>query len=426
MTTARRRLSRTALLLLLLVLVGCSSSTGTLPAAGAARSPLMVRHAWSGAEALALQTLTDEYNLTADVPILLIARPAVTLPAELAAGSRDGTTAAAALVQSHLLGRLVEQNLLQPVDDLIAAETRVAVIPAALSAARVDRTGERRLYGLPLTFDTLVLYYTAASIRQVPADTAALLAAGRDLSAPQGAPPVWGLGYTLNLERTLPYLSAFGGSLFAADGRVNLGDEGRAGAEAWLNWLNELYRDQQLLATLDGVLVDRALAGRQVLMTIDWAHALSDYETIWGDRLGIAALPRLSETGRSAEPLVQSDVLVLGAGVSDAAVRAGFAAYAAYLLSDDVQTALLLAGRQPVLTTVDLSERSDLPPGRLAAARAFRSSAQQGTAMPNSRTADDHLRAILTDMQSSVLRGLLSAEQAVTNADAALRSRFGQ
>jgi maltose-binding protein MalE len=414
------------MLLFLLLIVGCSNAVGSLPPAGPARGQLVVRHGWSGDAAVALQQLTDTFNQTAAVQIVLLARPPVSLPAELQTLNRDSSAVAAALIQSHLLGRLVEQSALQPVDDLISAETRVALLPAALSAARVDLADARRLYGIPLTFDTLALYYTTASIRQVPADTNALLAAGRDLSAPQSATPVWGLGYTLNLERTLPYLTAFGGSIFAADGSVNLGNDGRAGAEAWLNWLVELYRDEQLLATLDGVLVDRALAGRQVLMTIDWAHALGDYETIWGDRLGVAALPRLSQTGRTAQPLIQSDVLVLSGGVTDPVLRQGFADYAAFLLADDAQAALLRAGRQPTLGTLNLTERSDLPAGRAAAARAFRLSAQQGAAMPNSRSADDHLWAILTDMQSSVLRGLLSAEQAVSSADAALRSRFGQ
>jgi maltose-binding protein MalE len=159
---------------------------------------------------------------------------------------------------------------------------------------------------------------------------------------------------------------------------------------------------------------------RQAFITIDWAHALTNYRALWGDQLGVAALPLLSGTNQAPRPYVQSDVLCLNAQVVATREQQAALDFARYLLSDEAQQALLDAGKQPALLDVafgsDMSEQD--------AARVFLAQARQGQPMPNRQIINTIVHEELTRMQQAVLRGLLSPADAVTLADAELRRRI--
>lgn len=418
-------LFRRLLLLWLLVFVSCSAPPASAPPNRSDRVVLRLWHAWPAAEGRVLQTLVDQFNQThPQWQIIVQARPAVSLPMDVATAVNEGGGPHLAIVQSHTLGMLVSAGALRPLDDLISASELNSLIPAAAGAARVTVGDQFTLFGLPISFDTLALYYNRANVLQPPASVEELLLTGRALTDRERMPPVWGLAYNLALDRTIGYLYAFGGRVFDENGAVVLGDSGRAGAERWLAWLSELYRDERVLATLDGVVVDRVLQAREAIMTIDWAHAQAEYRAIWNDQLGVTPLPKLNATDRPPQPYVQADVIVINARLTDLAEQAAAQAFMRFMIEVSSQRALLAAGRQPTQLALQLSDTDLDDRVQLAAARAFRTQAQQGLPMPADRLANEVVWTTLVDMHLSAVRGLLTPEQAVTIADEILRSRF--
>lgn len=414
--------------LVLMTLAACGAGAGPQPTAAPAAAPagrtvLLLWHAWPAPDSRALAGIVERFNrATPGVQVVLQSRPAARLSADVADAVAEGGGPHMAIVPSHTLGALAESGALLPADDLLPAEEVARLLPTAVGAGQVGGA----LYGVPLTFDTLALYYNKANFTGAPpADTEAMLRVARAIASPDGDPPVWGLAYNLSLDRTIGYMYAFGGAVFDEQGAVTLGLDGRAGAEAWLSWLVALREDPRILASLDGVAVDNALNTQQALMTIDWAHAVAGYSAIWPGTMGVAPLPRLSAADAPPRPYVQSDALVLNARLGAGSERAGAAAFARYLVGEGAQRELLRAGRQPVLMSLNLDEEDPaLAPELREAAAAFRAQAEAGQPMPNSRASNEVVWGVLSDMHGSALRRLLSPAQAVEAADATLRSRL--
>jgi ABC-type glycerol-3-phosphate transport system substrate-binding protein len=418
--------------LVLLALAACVPSSAPTPTAAPAaaaqtRTVLLLWHAWPVAESRALATIVERFNrATPDVQVVLQSRPMARLRVDLEDAVAEGGGPHMALVPSHTIGALVDAGALLPVDDLLPADELGRLLPAAVGGGQVKGVSGTVLYGIPISFDTLALYYNKANFAGAPpGDTAGLLAVARGLTDTRGDPPVWGLAYNLSLERTIGYMYAFGGAVFDPQGRVTLGVEGRAGAEAWLSWLLTLREDPRILASTDGVVVDNALNTQQALMTIDWAHAVANYSAIWPGTLGVAALPRLTDGDAAPRPYVQSEALVLNARLGAGAERAAAAAFARFVVGESAQRVLLRVGRQPVLMSLDLGKDDPaVAPALRDAAKTFRAQAEVGQPIPNSRAANEIVWGVLSDMHSSALRRLLTPAQAVETADAALRARL--
>ncbi len=423
------------LALMLLTLSACSARGATLsttpqPAAPAsARTILILWHAWPPPADRALAAVVEGFNRgNPGIQVVIQTRQVTSLRDDLASAVAEGAGPHLSIVPSHTLGGLAEEGALLPLDGLLAAQELERLLPTALGATQVRYREGPRLYGVPLTFDTLALYYNKANFSAAPpGDTDSLLRVARGLSDSRSDPPVWGLAYNLNLDRTIGYLYAFGGRIVDDQGNLVLGLDGRAGTEAWLDWLLVLREDEGLLASLDGITVDNALLSQRALMTIDWAHAVGRYGALWSGNLGVAPLPRLSETNRLPQPYVQSDTLVLNARLGDGPERAAAVTFARHLITETSQRELLRAGCQPVLMSLDLNSPDlAISPEFREAARVFRVQAAAGLPMPNTRAAIETVWPVLIDMQGGVLRRLLTPAQAVENADTTLRARLDQ
>lgn len=417
-------------LLLVILLASCSQGDPVTPAEPLAPvangegqvTTLLLWHAWGPAERQALALIVERYNrVQTAVQVVPQAMPLPALGEELRAAVQAGGGPHLVILQSHTLGTLAESGLLLPLDDLIGRDALSQLLPTAVGSARLqDTSGDTLLFGVPLAFDTLVLYYNRANLEVAPDDTDALLRSARGLTDTSSDPPVWGLAYTLSLDKTIGYLYAFEGRIFDEAGAVVLDTSGRAGTERWLQWLLELRQDERILAVTDSIAVDSALKAQSALMTVDWAHAQPGYRALWGENLGVAPLPRLSETGNLPQPYVQSDVISINARLTGAAEQQAALDFINYLTGSAAQAALLDAGKQPVRLRLDLPA-AELAPYNL---RDFQTQARQGLPMPNSNLSNYVVRDILDQMQLSVVRGLATPADAVTQAADSLRARL--
>jgi ABC-type glycerol-3-phosphate transport system substrate-binding protein len=417
---------RATLLLLAALLAACTApganaprptTTSVEPTPGVT---LVLWHGWYGADREALARLVDGYNRANPAArVRLQPIPLASFAAELRTAVAGGAGPHLALVPSTWIGELAAAGTLLPLDDLLNDEDRAAHLPAALAGAQAQvEAGALQLYGLPVRFDTLALFYNTANLSAAPADSATLLTSARGLSAPEATPPVWGLALNLSLDNTIGYLYAFGGRVFDDDGQLVLGAAGRAGTERWLAWLQALNADEQILARADSsIRVEREVNEGRALMTFDWSYQLPAYRVMWGPNLGIAPLPALNETGDPPRPYVRSDILTVNSRAS-AAERQAALAFLRFLAGEQAQQELLAAGIQPSRTVL---LDGDTP--LLAAARAFRAQAETGLPMPNTpaRALVEHELKL---MQRQVLLGLATPADAVSEADRRLRERL--
>ncbi len=381
---------------------------------------LVFWHAWPSPDQHILVKLVDRYNQSHPmVHVVLQPMSLASLTRELRAAAMAGSGPHVVLLQSHTIGDLAMDGILLPLDHLVSSEKYENLLPSAVQGVRVQEAqGISQLYGLPLTFDTLALYYNKASMDKPPSDVAMFSTGAYGLHTRTTQSLSWGLAYTLSLDKTIGYLYAFGGRIFDAEGNLVLGTEGRSGTERWLEWLMELNRDQHVLAVSDSITVDNALKAQKALMTIDWSHALPSYQALWGDDLGIAMLPRVGTT--APQPYVQSDVVGINTHVVDTENQQAALDFVHYLVNEDSQKVLLDVGKQPSLLQLNLEGETPI----IEAARVFRTQAQEGRAMPNNRVFNEIVWDELERMQLAVLRGLETPPDAVTQADVALRERL--
>lgn len=411
--------------LLLLLLAACSVQSSsqqlanaTLVATSGEPVRLVLWQAWTPELQPVMSNLVNQYHRTqSNVRIIVQSVPRASLSKDMRTATLAGGGPHLLLIPSHSLGALSDQLL--PLDELVPATKESVLLPVTVASGRATNgAGESLQYGVPVTFDTLVLYYNKANVLDPPANTERLLSASRGLTDISTQPPIWGLAYNLSLDTTIGYLYAFGGRVFDDTGRVVLGGEGRAGTERWLQWLLDLHQDNQLLAVTDGIRVDGALKAHQALMTVNWANQYGSYRALWGDKLGVAPLPQLSATGNAPVTYVQTEVISVNGLVRDVEEQRAAADFIGYIVSTEAQQELLRAGLQPVNSDLQL----DGPD--YEAARAFRSQAEQSVAMPNSINDTDVVWPTLTQMLRAVLQRQLSPADAVTEADLRLRQRF--
>lgn len=308
------------------------------------------------------------------------------------------------LNENRWIGPLAEQKLILDLSDRLTESDQANLQPAALGGARYNDS----LYGLPLTLDLPVLYYNRASIiSDSPLQATANwleLARGLTTNGQQG------LAYNLSLYFTQPYLTAWDAQIYNPAGEVVLGTESFTPTLNWLTWVRELSLDETVLARDDNRLISRAVQQNTALMTIDWARNLADYRRVWPDNVGVQPLPRLSQTGRTPQPLVRSSVLVINPRSSEGQQTAAL----------DVMRFLVGAPVQTELRTLDLpTVRTDLPPDPLHSA--IERAASAGSAWPTDMRFNASWPA-LTAMLHSVLNGA-AIDATISETDRRLRGQ---
>ncbi|WP_129628903.1 sugar ABC transporter substrate-binding protein [Candidatus Oscillochloris fontis] len=416
--------------LLLCCLVACQPlSAESIPSAATAqplpaRTVLILWHAWPDPQDRVLAGLVDRYNRSqSNVQIIVQSHSVATISSDLALAVSEGGGPHMTLIKSHTLGTLVETGTILPLDGYFTTTELGQLLPTTLATGQLQTT-PAQIYGIPITFDTLALYYNQANFAATPpADLPTLLRVARGLTDTQSDPSTWGLAFNLSLDRTIGYLYAFDGRIFDTQNNVVIGTTGRAGAEAWLAWVESLHSDPQILASTDGIAVENAIMRREVIMTFDWSYALSTYHDLWQEHLGVAMLPQLGEDAPPVQPYVQTDLMVLNAR-SSSTERQMTSDFIRYLLGAEAQGILLQAGCQPTSRLLDLEQQPDLSPYLREAAIIFRRQAEQGQPMPNRREANEIVWNVLAEMQANTLRHLLTPEQAVSETEDLLRQRL--
>jgi arabinogalactan oligomer / maltooligosaccharide transport system substrate-binding protein len=401
-----------ALCLLPACAVTSSEPTASSSPAPGRQPPPIVRltlwHSWSGAKLDALNSLARGYEQNhPDVRISLVAQPATDMLRAYSLSVADGSAPQILLLLGRYVGELAERKYIAPLDDALSAEELAALLPQAVDSGRFNG----QLYAVPISFDTLTLFYDRRQVSAPPESFAQALelnAAWRD-QPPEQRP--LSLGYYLSLETTLPYLDAFGGALFDQQGAPIFAGERRDATSRWLEWLKSLQANENTIVSANFSAVDAAIQQGRVLSAIDWTRRRATYAQIWGpDGVGIAGLPRLGAEA-APRPLVLSEVLAINTVISPEQ-RAVAQDFLGYMIERSSQETLWSRGQiLPVHREVTVAE--EMQPVLAAAT---------GSQPFTSRLATTTIWRPLNDMLRSVVTNAAAANEAIDSAGAALQT----
>jgi arabinogalactan oligomer/maltooligosaccharide transport system substrate-binding protein len=255
---------------------GTSSTTGGGVAAGSIKGNITLWHAYGtgGSEEKALNQLIDTIktaNPDAKITVLQVPFDQVfnKFQTEAAAGGGPDLFTA----PNDELGNEVRANLLLALDDKLKGKLD-KVAPLGVDGLKVAG----KLYGIPMLFKAVALYYNKDKVPTPPKTTDELLTmvkAGKTLVQNQN-------GYHL-----FGWPQAFGGKLLDDSGKC-VADQG--------GWADAMQYQLTLKAAgakfeTDGGRADTSFRQGQVDMIINGPWVLGDYKKDLGAKLGIAPIP---------------------------------------------------------------------------------------------------------------------------------------
>jgi maltose-binding protein MalE len=157
-------------------------------------------HSFRGDEANALETVVATFNEQNADKIRLVHLDGHRFTDEVESALAAGRGPDLMIWAHDKVGPWVEKGWITPIDDLVPADELEVFIPSCLNALKY----QGRLYGLPLSFETLILYYNKNLVSSPPKTTDELIEMAR--AATDTASGRYGLVY----ERGIPAPSTCG------------------------------------------------------------------------------------------------------------------------------------------------------------------------------------------------------------------------
>ncbi len=219
--------------------------------------------------------------------------------------------------------------------EAVTAPGRGVYLDPTLGPLEQDGT----LYGLPLAFKSLVLFFNTRLVRAAPRTTDELVATARRATDPRRG--VFGLVYeSQNVYHTVPWITGFGGSLFGPRG-PRLATAEHARGFGFARSLAAL--PGAMPADPTGALVVDLFNRGKAAMVINGPWFVGDIAERIPVRLG--TLPVVSATGKPARPFLTIEAVMMTTNVRD---RQAALAVAQGLTAGPAAMARAIVGRQPV------------------------------------------------------------------------------
>jgi arabinogalactan oligomer / maltooligosaccharide transport system permease protein len=356
-------------------------------------------HAYRGAEEKALaQVLQSIERENPGLKIVSLAVPYDALVTKLDA-SLPRTIGPDIFIYAHeRIGDWGARGFLAPIDPATPVSD---LLPATVDALKLDG----KLYGLPLAFKTVALFYRTDRITTPPTTTDDLM---RMAQAEVKAGRV-GLAYEAeSFYLQAAWLHGYGGRLFDDKGNLAIASEPSARS---LDFAAKLVSSGIVPQEMSGALVTQMFATGQTSMAISGPWLMGELPASLP--FAVAPLPRISETGLPAGPFLS----VEGVAVSKQSKSPEWAQKVARaLVSRPSAVVRALQGRQPVAT------QSAYEDPKVGSDRVLLAFAQQAkSAVPIPATA---AMRILWDPARRALREVLRGDQTSTVALKACAHKF--
>lgn len=266
---------------------------------------LVVWHAYSGGEERALQVVVQRYNAEHartpnPVQVEAISVPYASMADKLQAAIPRGHGPDVFLFAHDTVGQWARLGLLAKLDELMPVDdvTR-ALWPQTVAPLREGPA----LWGLPIAFKSLALFYRTDLVDKAPETTDELLALCRrfrEEPLARGAPRRYGLAYEAgSFFRHAAWLHGFGGAIIppgAALPRLDTPEQAQA-----LAFVDGMARRGDIPEDMTSVLVTQFFNEGRTALVINGPWFIGEISP--GVPYGVAPMPVVSATGRRAAPL---------------------------------------------------------------------------------------------------------------------------
>ncbi len=217
---------------------------------------------------------------------------------------------------NDIAGVFATAGVIQPVDGLIKAEL---FNPKALELTKLDG----KTWGVPLSEGNhLLMYYNKDLVKSLPTNTKDLIAQAKAFTNEKQnkfglvffqSEPFWFAGFQ----------SGFGGSLLTVQGKDVKVNIDTPETQKALQFLVDLKDKEKIIPKECNYDCAKAMfLSGNALFHINGDWELSTYAEKFGDKLGIAALPIISETGKPIAPLLGGLFLYVNASTKDKKLEA--------------------------------------------------------------------------------------------------------
>lgn len=374
-------------------------------AASAMAETITLWHAYRGAEEKALEKVIGKWNAAhPEMQVKVSMVPPDAYANKLSNGIPRGNGPDLFIMAHERVGAWSQSGLIAPLTE--SSIGWKAYHPTTIEALTFDK----KVYGIPLAYKSLVLFYNADKIASPPTTTEALLAqAKQHTDAKQGR---YGLVYEVaNFYMHVPWLTGFGGQIFDQQGKFALNTKAVAKSYGFARDLIHQYK--VVPEDASSGLVSQLFNEQKAVFAINGPWFMGELKK--GLPYKLAPLPVVSQTGKPAKPLLTVEAAFVSAKAKN---KANALKVALFLASKDIAVVRAVEGLQPIAT---LSAYDAPEVSRMENLKVFRK--QLDAAIPTPNRAE---MGSVWEPAAQALRKVLrrAAEPDVALSQAALRYRI--
>lgn len=262
-------------------------------------------HSYRAQEKKAIEAAADQFNAKGgDVKIKLLYVPYDAFADKITAAVPRGKGPDLFIFAQDRVGDWAVSEFIEPLDFWLTDELRESFLPPTLEALTYDDS----VYGLPMSFKMVALFYNEKLVEKPPATTDEMISIAK--KATNRDEKRYGLVYeNANFYYQGAWLQGFGGQVFDQRGRPRLDSPE---AIASMKFAQRLAREEGIMPKeVSSVLVTTLFNNGQAAMVIDGPWFIGSIEE--GVDFGVAVLPTISATGKPATPFLTSEGLIMSA-----------------------------------------------------------------------------------------------------------------
>jgi arabinogalactan oligomer/maltooligosaccharide transport system substrate-binding protein len=301
-----------------------------------AETTLVMWHAYRAEEKRALEAVMEAYHKKQKkIRVRLLAIPYDAYADKISAAIPRGHGPDLFIFAHDRIGDWAQNKILEPITFWVDEALLGQFFPKTLQVL----VYKDALYGLPLAFKSLALYYNKTLVKEPPRDTQTLIKLAQSLTDAKAGR--FGLAYEAgNFYHHAAWLHGFGGAVFKG-GKLVIDSEASARALAFAADLQ--HKHALLPAEPTSQLVSSLFNQGKAAMVLNgpWFRGEIDAKIDYG----VIPMPKVNETGRPAAPFLTSEAVLLNRQGKQK--RLAFEVMK-YLTSKEAAMIRMTVGKQPV------------------------------------------------------------------------------
>lgn len=340
-----------------------------VPAAAHAQTAVTLWHAYRAKEAEALQQVVKTYNdRQKAIEIKLVSIPYDAFADKITAAVPRGKGPDLFIFAHDRIGDWAASGLIEPVDFWLDDASRKSFLPPTLEALTYDDS----VYGLPMAFKMVALFYNSNIIKTPPTTTDELIAAAK--KATDAKAGKYGLVYeNANFFFHAAWMQGFGGRVFDKGGKPTLDSQAVIDS---LQFAQDLAKKEGIMPQeIGSTLVTTLFNKGQAAFVINGPWFMGEIDK--GVPYKVAVLPTISKVGKKAAPFLSAEAVIMSAKTADK--KAAFEVMK-YLTSVEAGKVMAVTGRQ---TPARREVYDDAAVAKDPLIAVFKAQLETSVAMPN-------------------------------------------